>query len=245
MDLLSTADLLRHAAEKYFTEPRGHWVFRGHSDIAYKLVPSVGRISRPALSARLKLERTLFDVFQREACGMLAPQLTNDWEWLSIAQHHGLPTRLLDWTHNPLVALYFAVQANPNKDGQLLAIRGLIKLPQALPSGSPFDIETPVKYYPHVVSPRMRCQEGLFVVCAQPETPLDETLPEGWRIDDFRIPAERKPFVRYELFRMGIHASALFPDLDGLASRIKWQHEIDSPFKLQSHACVPDAFAAP
>jgi hypothetical protein len=226
----SIASLLDHASRSYFAQARGRWVFRGHSDMKYTLVPSVGRDSHSSRT-RQKYERSLFDIFQREAHGLLAALPTTEWEWLSLARHHGLPTRLLDWTHNPLVALYFAVEANPEVDGELFALNAVTKGSESVRTGSPFDIRTPVKYYPNIVSPRIRAQEGLFVACAELEVPLDQALATGWHVETLRIPAARKKHLRYELFRVGVHASSLFPDLDGLAARIRWQHGISSPFR--------------
>lgn len=103
---------------QFFTEARGRWVFRGHADRDYTLVPSVGR-GRHTSKSRAKYESDLFRIFCREAKGYISTLPTNDWEWLSFAQHHGLPTRMLDWTYNPLMALYFAVEALPAIDGEL------------------------------------------------------------------------------------------------------------------------------
>jgi hypothetical protein len=84
------------------------------------------------------------------------------------------------------------------------------------------------------VTPRIRAQEGLFVACAELEVPLDQALRSDWRIECLRVPASRKAHLRYELFRVGVHASSLFPDIDGLTARIRWQHGISSPFEEDS-----------
>ncbi len=214
-------DRLHH----YFTEPRGRWVFRGHPNREYKLVPSVGRGAHTSQS-RENYERSLFNIFCREAGGYISSLPSDDWEWLSLAQHHGLPTRMLDWTYNPLVALYFAVEALPTIEGELFAIRTNSKVSARGQQKSPFSIARPTKYYPNIVSPRIRAQEGIFIICSQLETPLNQYLRDDWRLERFAIPAPAKEVLRYELFRVGVHASSIYPDIEGLSARLRWQHGV-------------------
>jgi hypothetical protein len=232
-------DLLNHASTGYFSEPRGRWIFRGHSSTKFSLIPSVGRVNHVSRS-RAKYEESLFDIFCREARGYFNASAlpSNDWEWLSFAQHHGLPTRLLDWTHNPLVALYFAVEMNPELDGKLYALHSVLKASERVRSGSPFTIDRPVKYYPNVITPRIRAQEGVFVICPEVESPLDHKLPQDWKIESCVIPAAKKRTLRYELFRLGVHASSLFPGIEGLAARVGWQHTV-SPEKTAKASEIP------
>src|SRR5260370_22893009 len=62
----------------------------------------------------VKLERRMLDRFKKESVPLLKGlQPTTNWDWLSVAQHQGLPTRLLDWTANALAGLWFAVAADP------------------------------------------------------------------------------------------------------------------------------------
>jgi hypothetical protein len=218
-------DLMSAARGEYFSEPRGRWVFRGHSNASYKLIPSAGRTKYTAKSAEIN-EKSLFRIFCREAIGYGGTTPANDWEWLSLAQHHGLPTRLLDWTYNPLVALYFAVEANEESDGKLFALHAPKSASEHDRDSSPFEIRLPVKYFPNIVSPRIRAQEGLFVVCHKLESPLDKGLRGDWRVDEHLVQSAAKKALRYELFRLGVHASSMFPDLDGLGARLKWQHGV-------------------
>ena len=224
----SVQDLLNRAANAYFREQRGRWVFRGHSKAEFALIPSVGRAAHTSKS-RAKYEQSMFDIFKREAISYLQVLPTNDWDWLSLAQHHGLPTRLLDWTHNPMVALYFAVEAHPETDGAFVALHSSTKLPARIYDEAPFEITKPQKFYPNVVTPRIRAQEGLFIACSNIEVPLNQALREDWTIEQHLIPKERKDSLRYDLYRLGTHSSSLFPDVDGLAKRIKWQHSVLPP----------------
>lgn len=85
-------------------------LFRGQVE-DLPLVPKIGRleVDRPVIEA----ERAIFDNFKQQALPFLDRTPDSEWEWLAIAQHHGLPTRLLDWALNPLVALWFAVASPP------------------------------------------------------------------------------------------------------------------------------------
>jgi FRG domain len=221
--------MLNLASTKYFAAARGQWIFRGHSNSAYQLLSLVGRAEHTSVN-RVKFEESLFSIFRREAQGYLASLPDSDWEWPALAQHHGLPTRLLDWTYNPLVALYFCVEANSAIDGEIFALRAPTQAAKEIRDGSPFNISKPVKYFPSIVTQRIRAQEGLFVACSDLDQPLNDCLRNDWQLDRLIVPALAKHSIRYALFRVGVHASALFPDIDGLAARLKWQHAVKSPF---------------
>jgi hypothetical protein len=214
----SVSTLLNHLSPN-FAEQRGIWIFRGQSG-THKLLPSVAR--DPRQKSRKSYEVGLFEMFCREAHGYHTALPQSTWERLALAQHHGLPTRLLDWTFNPLVALYFAVKSRDDADGEVFALEAHTAM-NFNRSDSPFNLKKPFKFFPDLVSPRIRAQEALFVACAHLDTPLDQDLPAGWRVERIKVAAAKKKLLRYELFLLGVHESALFPDLDGLAARVKWQ----------------------
>jgi hypothetical protein len=103
----SFGDLVERLFEKSWDQKikrfRSHYVFRGLSDENYQLKTTLTRLGRNYES----MEKLLLRNFRKYAHRDVVPQ-DSIWNWLSIAEHHGLPTRLLDWTISPLVAAHFA-----------------------------------------------------------------------------------------------------------------------------------------
>lgn len=114
LDLLEQLDSRRERSRKVPV-----W-YRGLPDSRHELVPSLGR---PPY--HLDQERGLINRFKQNAVQFLSQIPQSEWEWLFLARHHAVPTRLLDWTESPLTGLYFATHSldrqtkNDRRDGAL------------------------------------------------------------------------------------------------------------------------------
>lgn len=96
---------------------RSPFAFRGHSRLDHTLASSLVRLSERRRDVQ-RLEVALLRNFRKYAHEEVL-RTDSIWDWLALGQHRGLPTRLLDWTYSPLVALHFATQdpAEFGRDG--------------------------------------------------------------------------------------------------------------------------------
>ena len=197
-----------------------HWLFRGVGDATNHLL--IPKVARDPKRYSLPAERVLFSIFKRRAPQFLAANGLSDWDLLAVAQHHGLPTRLLDWTKNPLVAAYFAVASGPlNETARVYALQGS-SLADFEPSISPFDVKQVTAFFPSAVASRIVSQRGLFTVHPNPLVPF-QSSGGAMRDHHFDISPIDRPYFQRRLYGLGIDPSHIMADLDGVCRVLEWQ----------------------
>lgn len=191
--------------------------FRGQADSSWSLVPKAWR---PPFNNVDDAET--FRNWKRRAIAYIDKEQYTDWDLLAIAQHTGLPTRLLDWTHNPLAAAFFATVDNADRDGAVFVYR-----PDALlidNRASPFGVSKVGFYQPIASSSRIMSQFGYFSVHSKANQALDDTSKDGL-LEKLVIKASLKNDLMHMLNQYGVNYVSLFPDLEGLSKHLCWWAE--------------------
>jgi hypothetical protein len=198
-------------------------IYRGVKSRDYPLIPKIGRIVPPdSAKSREGNEREILRLFKEQALPYLDFMPDNDWDWLTLGQQYGLPTRLLDWTANPLVACFFAVDEPSEDDSVIYAYdsKSYIEVKKHL---DPFKYGQVGKFIPRHLSRRITTQGGLFTIHPDPYEPF-----ESRDMDVLVIPNRLRSTLKKTLSRYGVDRFALFPGLDSLAAHIEWLQSKES-----------------
>jgi hypothetical protein len=231
--------------EQITRPPYSNWAFRGERDERWPLYSSLSRYLqgfRIAPAAWPEQERRIIRVFKRKAHQFLEkpPDLDDDFQWLALMQHHGAPTRLIDFTWSPYVAAFFALERTLG-DGVVWAIN-----PARVDSSRNFKPARTdprlagnfQRYYikgnrrfiwmgePHTMNQRLIAQSGTFAVPGVLDVPVEDILSDNENIMAKFVMTQgvRETGMR-ELYRMNITFATLFPDLDGLARSMGYELE--------------------
>ena len=195
-------------------------IYRGVCDHKYTLKTSLGRKRNIQTKDIFAIEAKMMRLFKAHSTAYIGSKPNNEWEWLALAQHHGLPTRLLDWTRNPLVALFFATFSH-RLNGAVYVLKNVMDIVD--PETTPYEMSDVGVYYPSHITSRITGQSGLFT-----SHPLPEEEYKSDNIEKIIIKYNKKSQLVTELRKYGVHRASLFPDLDGLCEDIKWSNEFST-----------------
>jgi hypothetical protein len=227
-------------------------VYRGAADARWSLLTSLDRLGgvHPPHS-KAGLEEHVLRNFIRYSRPHLTSSPANEWELLVQAQHHGLPTRLLDWTYSPLVAAHFATLVHrPGGDAAVwrldwqqvhrqfgfppmaIAIEDLERLFPGDVAFTPWSLfRTPrdgrpfaFMIEPPSLGARIAVQSSTFTISTDKQQGFDCFLERhglGGALTKLVIPESEVPRIRDQLDLVGVDERRLFPDLDGVAAQLR------------------------
>jgi hypothetical protein len=154
---------------------------------------------------------------------------TSDWDWLVVGQHHGLRTRVLDWSYNPHAALWFALRkhAQINSEPEVWVLKpNKEDIIDSLEKSRPFQGNRTKLFNTDFKIPRIREQEGCFTLFKYVENsskgfvPLEKNKKLRKRIERIRIAKYAAPKILKQIERKGINESKLFPNIDEVAKLV-------------------------
>ena len=228
--ITSVEDLVA-STESLFRDTSGYLLFRGQP-INEPLLPKVARRNPKKNTA--ELERKLIKEFRRRLARERDIAAMDIWDLLVYAQHHGLSTRLLDWTTNPLFALWFACSDyRSSSDGfiYMLSAKDDALLDTSIEK-DPFKIKRTYVVKPNINNSRIKTQSGWFTVHRYSEeakqfvdvarnTSIDgKILMKG-------IPQAKKLDILKTLDKLGVNQESAYPGPEGTAAYINWLHRDD------------------
>ncbi|QRR00302.1 FRG domain-containing protein [Dyadobacter sandarakinus] len=211
------------------------FIFRGQR-INAPLVPSLARYHYfDGIDA---VERRMLVELKRMGKMMLPGAVSEDWELLILGQHYGLKTRLLDWSSNPLVALYFAIRDIDDSEtpSYVYAFMGNNEqvidkddIPNDQTGISPFEINELKVLRPSLNNERIIAQSGWFTVHPYDNekhgfVPMDQDDGMRGRVTEFMIVPGIKAKLMSHLNMLGFNAQTMFPELAGLCHYLNWQY---------------------
>jgi hypothetical protein len=207
-------------------------LFRGQN-VDKPLLPKLVRIAEEKsipYKQLLEIEQRMFNRLRRESVPFTHGRSpANTWEWLSIAQHQGMPTRLLDWSANALAGLWFAVSAD-SKDGDhgVLWVLDVSADNERSPTETEnvFELSRTFVFQPFHIDQRIVAQAAWFSVHRYSEgrgkfVPLDHNVRFKGELMKYSIHVSRFRAIRQELRLMGVTQASMFPDLSGLCADIQ------------------------
>lgn len=211
-------------------DEEGIILYRGQTG-NYPLLPSIVRIN-PTKNTEI-IEKAMLTSLKRRAQLKVTTTFQDDWDWLVYAQHYGMKTKLLDWTSNPLVGLWFACsdESKLNVDSFVyvfVANNGF--LINRKTTKSPFVITRTRILRPALNNERIVAQAGWFTAHvfsngSKKYVPLEKNTDINENLWEFKIPANLKKPILKRLSIFGINYQSLFPDISGICKHLNWTFE--------------------
>jgi hypothetical protein len=236
--ITSIGELIEILKTDYSSFSEDLW-YRGQSNFDWKLSPGLMRLSEAPS------EGTLLTRFKQSAGMLINASPKDEFDWLFLMQHYGVPTRLLDWTESPLAALYFAVDEEKDFcDAALWALKPteLNKIANIstternfIPSFDDVELQNysvqtlssnprnklaPIATIATRNSPRIQAQLGVFTIHHLDNRPIEDFCNQQ-EITKYRIPADSKKIIRKELALLSFSKFTLFPELASIGEILK------------------------